>query len=76
MILYTALPIELILEGSECERKFRQIELDGVKLLVEATGEEEGRIVQVLSSDPNDFLNPSFQPGQTVKFYSCAAVVD
>lgn len=76
MILYTAMPLELVLEDNECERKFQQVEIDSVKLLVEATGREEGRIVQIISTNPDDFLNPDIQPGRTVKFFPSGRVIN
>lgn len=74
MILYTTLPEELIFAELENKRQFREVEIGGVKLLVESTSDGGGQIVQVLSTNPGDFLNPDFQPGQPVKFYSCVTV--
>lgn len=68
MILYTILPDEAVLEGEEAEQfeKQRFIELDGRQLLIEPSGESEWKIVRLISSDPQDYLNERYQPGTIV----------
>jgi hypothetical protein len=38
-------------------------------MLIEPLEEGEARIVRVISSNPDDFLNPLFQPGRTISFF-------
>ncbi|WP_377889186.1 YlzJ-like family protein [Alkalihalobacillus sp. R86527] len=65
MILYTILPHEAVFPTEQ--RAFEQqqvIDWNGVQLVVERTAHSECRVVQVLSTDPQDYLNESTQPGQ------------
>lgn len=68
MILYTPLPMELVLEGIDKERCLAEIEIHGVKVLVEDSPAGQKVINKVLSTDPNVFLNPLFQPGNIVDY--------
>lgn len=70
MIHYTILPDELIFYDPELQHsKQKRIEIDGVLLLVEQTSEHQATIVQLLSPDPQDFLNPRFQPGKQLGLF-------
>lgn len=68
MILYTVFPDEVVLEGEEGEELKRQrfIELDGRQLLIEPSGESQWKIVRLVSSDPQDYLDTRYQPGNIV----------
>lgn len=66
MILYTPLPLELVLSTEENTTPYQEIELEGVTLVVEHTADGTGKIVQIRSTDPCVYLRPEFQPGQQV----------
>ncbi len=67
MILYTALPLELILEGyEEFSPKYEEIKKDGQLLLIEPISFNRGKIVRLISSNPQDYMNPSLQPGEII----------
>ncbi|HET7578527.1 MAG TPA: YlzJ-like family protein [Bacillales bacterium] len=70
MILYTILPDQVVLdeedEATEKADKQQLIEFDGRQILIEPLTENEWQIVRLLSSDPQDFLNPRYQPGNIV----------
>lgn len=68
MLLYTPLPLELVLEGYDHYRCYKEIEFAGVKLQVEQLDSGRGKITRILSTNPKDFLNPLFQPGNIVSF--------
>ncbi len=69
MILYTALPLELIWEGySEFSPKYEEITKDGQLLLIEPVSFNRGKIVRLISSNPQDYMNPSLQPGEIINF--------
>lgn len=69
MILYTIIPIDTIMEGlGQIQPEYEEISINGITVLVEQLGLTEGRIVRVISTDPQDFLNPSFQPGTMINF--------
>lgn len=54
MILYTTMPQEIVFAGQAEQTNLRQIDVNGVPLLVEMNG-DEARVVQVLSTNPMDF---------------------
>lgn len=68
MILYTVVPLERVLEGLTPwdKRTFREVSVDGVRLIVEETSPGRGRVVRLLSTDPKDFLDPRYQPDACV----------
>lgn len=68
MIIYTPLPIDLVLAGFEQRHDWREMDIDGVTAVVEPTGQDRARIVRLISTDPNDFMNPRYAPGAEVVF--------
>lgn len=68
MILYTSMPLEIVLEGMDKTYEYKEIDVGGVKLVVEPMGINQGKIVRLLSSNPQDFLNPNFSPGKIITF--------
>ena len=69
MILYTTMPLATVLQGLEdLNPSYLEMEVSGTRLVVEGTGLGQGRIVRLLSTDPQDYLNPSLQPGMTINF--------
>lgn len=65
MILYTILPHEAVFPTEQNVYEQQNIiDWNGVQLVVERTSLTECRVVQVLSTDPQDYLNESTQPGQ------------
>lgn len=67
MILYTALPLELILEGyEEFSPKYEEMKKGGQLLLIEPISFNRGKIVRLISSNPQDYMNPSLQPGEII----------
>ncbi|MHB9095456.1 MAG: YlzJ-like family protein [Eubacteriales bacterium] len=68
-IIYTPLPIELVLEGIEKDgQPYQELDVGGVKLLVEQQTMDKCRVVRVLSTNPMDYLKAEFQPGTELKF--------
>lgn len=69
MILYTTMPLQAVLQGLEdMQPSYLEMEVAGSRLLVEETGLGQGRIVRLLSTDPQDYLNPTLEPGRTISF--------
>ena len=71
LILYTPMPVELIWlppEAAEIPSALQEIESGGVTLLVQPVGINSGKIVQIRSTDPNQFLKPEYQPGRVISF--------
>jgi hypothetical protein len=69
MILYTPMPLELVLEGLEDNAtplEFQEIEYKGITMLV-SPEKQMYRIQRVISTDPQDYINPDLQPGNLIK---------
>ncbi|AGK53109.1 YlzJ-like family protein [Bacillus sp. 1NLA3E] len=69
MILYTMMPHELIFPVQE--QDYEQTELvsyQGVPLLVEKTEDRGYRVIRVVSTDPQHYLNDQFCPGTKISF--------
>lgn len=64
MILYTTMPQELIFQTPESEfSKQTIIHYEGIPLLVEMDENHDYRVIQVMSSDPNHYLDDRCCPG-------------
>lgn len=67
MILYTVVPLELVLEGMDKERAFTDVEVSGITMTVEQVSANEAVIVRLISTDPQHFLDPALQPGSRIR---------
>jgi len=66
-MLWTVMPLEAVMEGSEKTRlKYREINYGNSILLVEETGESMAKIIRVISTDPLYYLDPFLQPGSII----------
>lgn len=69
-VLWTAIPLETVLEGYDSMRlHWIETEYRGVKMVVEPVGEGYGKVVRLLSPDPFDYLNPDLAPGSRVPLF-------
>jgi hypothetical protein len=69
MIIYTAMPLEMVCEGFESYKPlYKEIEYLGIRMQVEPIGPNQAKIVRLLSSNPQDYLYPSLSPGNTILF--------
>ncbi|MFY9371621.1 MAG: YlzJ-like family protein [bacterium] len=69
MILYTTMPLENVYQGLEDMRpSYLEVEMAGTMVVVEPIGLNQGRIVRILSTDPQDYLHPGLQPGRIINF--------
>jgi len=62
------MPIDVVMEGYGQTYDYKEIDHNGVKLLVEPLDISSGRIVRVLSTNPKDFLDLSLNPGTVIKY--------
>ena len=69
MILYTPMQLELVLEGFDTTQypDYKEIQFDGVPMLVEGAGFGQRRIIKLLSTNPYDYLRPEFLPGSIIE---------
>ncbi len=70
MILYTTMPIEAVLEGYDSFKpEYRELDYHGGgKLIIEQLSPTEGRLVRLISSNPEDYLRPECRPGAIISF--------
>ncbi|CAJ1002498.1 MULTISPECIES: YlzJ-like family protein [Bacillales] len=70
MIFYSVVPMEMVFANMEQveKRQLRELPLGEATMVVEPTGPYEGRIVRLISPNPQDYLNPRLAPGETVRF--------
>jgi hypothetical protein len=63
------MPPELIWASDPKETMaLQEVEHQGVTLIVQPTGMNTGRIVQIKSTDPYVFLRQEYQPGRMISF--------
>lgn len=68
-MLYTVIPIEDVLAGWENDPPTTiDMVVQGVLMEVEPLGNFSGRIVRLISSNPNDYIDPNHQPGSILKW--------
>ncbi|GGH82017.1 hypothetical protein JOD43_002712 [Pullulanibacillus pueri] len=63
---YTIVPHEILFDEDHDvpTAQRRTIQVDGVPLIIEQSSTSEYEIVQILSSNPQDFLSEKIQPGK------------
>jgi len=67
VIHYAALPLELIFEGCESyDPDYLRLRFARGWIIVEPLSPHSFRVVQLMSSDLQDYLNPQFQPGRII----------
>jgi hypothetical protein len=60
------MPEEAILDGYDQKRDYRYKNYLGKNVIVESRENGKGVIVQLLSTNPNDFLDSTFLPGNEI----------
>lgn len=69
MILYTPIPLEMIVEGIEDKVEApEEIEVDGLRMQVIPVNKHEAKIVRLIQASPDDYLNPAYAPGQLIRY--------
>ncbi|HBG21836.1 MAG: YlzJ-like family protein [Syntrophaceticus sp.] len=65
-VLYTPLPLELVMFTEDSTSPYQDIAIDGATLTVQPTATGMGKIVRINSTNPDHYLKPEFQPGQQI----------
>lgn len=65
-MLYSIVPNEDIWSEDSVDYNFHEVMIDGFMVQVEPIDGVSGRVVRVISTDPQAYLNPTFQPGSLV----------
>ena len=68
MTLYTAIPLEFVLDGVEQLKPTIQVDALGVKMEVMPVSPGIGQIVRLLQCSLDDYLNPALTPGAFVHY--------
>lgn len=68
MVLWTVLPLDLVLDGLDKPPAYEEIDYDGTMLMVERLSPHACRVVRLLATDPAAYLRPEFQPGSLVSY--------
>lgn len=71
MLYYTIIPSEDLFseeDTDKAEPTLLEISHNGLTMLVRPTGHGRGQIQRLISSNPVDYLNPDFQPGNEISF--------
>ncbi len=68
MLIWSIVPSQTIWETAEKESTVKRkiMDIKGAKVMVEPLADGRGRILQVLSTNPNDFLREELSPGAIV----------
>lgn len=70
MVLWTIIPMEIVLDGmsDDAQLQYEELQYGSARLMVERTGATQCRVVRIVSTDPNDYLRPEIQPGAMILF--------
>lgn len=69
MIHYSTIPIDQVYAGWDSfTPNYQEINYQGVTMLIEPQGTQGGRIVRLISPNPQDYLNPNWAPGQFIRY--------
>ncbi|NLM36986.1 MAG: hypothetical protein GX202_02525 [Firmicutes bacterium] len=69
MLFYSIYPLAVVFAGeeeAENPEQWREIEVEGKKLLVTVNSRGEQVIARLLSTDPADYLDPRWTPGNVI----------
>lgn len=67
-MLWTVMPLEIVLEGSDSfVPKYNEITWKESTLVVEPLEMSTARVIRIISTNPQDFMNPQVQPGNIIK---------
>lgn len=68
MLFYSIYPLEVVLAEEEEDQpgEWRELEVEGKKVLVTVSPRGEQIITRLLSTDPADFLDPRWTPGNVI----------
>lgn len=65
-MLWTVMPEEAILNGIDEKRDYQLKQYRGKDIIVESKKDSKGIIVQLLSTDPADYLDTAYSPGNEI----------
>jgi len=72
MVIYTLVPAEMLVLSKKSPQ-IKEVQLGGAILILEETESGKAKILRLISSNIQDYLNPDYQPGTIVEY---APVID
>lgn len=68
-MIYSVVPVEQIMSSTEdvSPAEIEEMTIDGRVMQVQAINAKQAQIVRLISTDPLDYLNPAYAPGQIVQ---------
>ncbi len=68
-LLHTVMPLELVLQesGKDVVENY-ELSITGGSIVVEPLSMDKAKIIRVISSEPQVYLQPQLQPGSVIKF--------
>lgn len=71
MIHWSIIPSEMTFGmGNTPTPHYEECMIDGVQMLVEIDSSGQAKIARLLSPNPQDYLNPRFQPGNPIRLHA------
>ncbi|MNI19830.1 hypothetical protein D3C73_732770 [compost metagenome] len=68
MTHYTIIPEEFYWESEAVQQQYQEIEVSGILMQVRMDAGNKATIIRLLRCGLDDYLNPSFAPGQQIMF--------
>lgn len=77
-MLYTIIPVEYIFEPEEADEDEpgkkdkdddEEIKREGISLMVQHLSPGQAKITRIISTNPNDYLRPEWQPGSMMTIF-------
>lgn len=65
-MLYTIIPYEEVFDEGDQILSSREISVGGIFMQVQPGDNNSGQIARIISTDPQDYLNPNYQPGTMI----------
>ncbi|MFN7250777.1 MAG: YlzJ-like family protein [Anaerobacillus sp.] len=69
MILYTTVPEELIFPQENTGAQQVIVDIKEGQLVLEQVSNQEFKVVRLISSDPNAYLNENYTPGKMISLF-------
>jgi hypothetical protein len=69
MILYTTVPEELIFPQENTNTQQLIVDIKEGQLVLEQVSNQEFKVVRLISSDPNAYLNENYSPGKMISLF-------
>ncbi|MFV9509794.1 YlzJ-like family protein [Tepidibacillus sp. LV47] len=69
MIHYSTVPLEFVFQGyDQMKINYKEIHHGHMTMVIEPVSEFEGKLIRLISPNPQDYLNPKYQPGTMLTF--------